>query len=342
MKKISIITPCHNSIKYLDECFCSLVKQTIGIENMQFIVADDASTDETWLRIQSYKRDYPEFVTAVRLPYNKRQGGARNEALKYVDGEYIAFLDSDDQALPEAYEILYKTAKETDSDIVQFNHYNCCDGRKELADHCKLEGTIALTDVETRRLFLISEICSLCHCTKLYRTEFVRKSSVQFAEYRIYEEPLFVYPLLFDAKRVTSIKNALYKVRLHPESTMHSDAKDSKRLLDHPEVQMQLLKQMMEHKVWMKDYFYEIEFYFLKTYYLETLYIAGQAKLKLPLEYFISMQQKVQQLFPDWQSNVYLQDDDTVLFCKILETAKKHINQKELDELCERVYQYYL
>ena len=47
MKKISVITPCYNSYDYLDECFDSLVNQTIGIENMEIIFVNDASTDNT-------------------------------------------------------------------------------------------------------------------------------------------------------------------------------------------------------------------------------------------------------------------------------------------------------
>lgn len=341
MKKISVITPCHNSTKYLQECLNSLENQSIGIENLELIIVDDASTDDTWKQIKEFEERYPQSVTAIRLHYNKRQGGARNEALKYVTGEYTAFLDSDDQALPKAYEILYRVAKETQSDIVQFNHYNCDGKKKELENYCKLEGTLDLEDVETRKLFLITEICSLCHCTKIYRSEIIKDSRVQFAEYCIYEEPLFVYPLFFYAKRVTCVNTAFYKIRIHAESTMHRDAKDGRRLLDHPQVQLCLLQKMKEYKGWMRDYYFEIEFYFLKTYYLETLFIAGQARLQLPLDYFIEMQQNIQRMFPDWRSNVYLQNEDTKILCSILETAQKQYSQDELNWLCERVYWIY-
>lgn len=341
MKKVSVITPCHNSIKYLQECLNSLESQSIGIENLELIIVDDASTDNTWMQIKEFEKRYPQSVTAIRLPYNKRQGGARNEALKYVTGEYTAFLDSDDQALPETYETLYRIANETQSDIVQFNHYNCYGRKKELENYCKLEGTLDLEDVETRKLFLITEICSLCHCTKIYRSDMIKDSVVQFAEYCIYEEPLFVYPLFFYAKRVTCINKAFYEVRIHAESTMHCDAKDSRRLLDHPHVQLCLLQKMKECKDWMRDYFFEIEFYFLKTYYLETLFIAGQAGLQLPLDYFIGMQQNIQRLFPNWRLNVYLQGEDTRILRSILETAQKQYSQEELNRLCERVHQIY-
>lgn len=53
-KKVSVIIPCFNATKWLPKCFLSLVQQTIGIENIELIFVDDASTDngETWNMLQ--------------------------------------------------------------------------------------------------------------------------------------------------------------------------------------------------------------------------------------------------------------------------------------------------
>ena len=47
MKKISMVVPCFNSAKYLGECFASIRNQTLGLEGIQMIFVDDASTDNT-------------------------------------------------------------------------------------------------------------------------------------------------------------------------------------------------------------------------------------------------------------------------------------------------------
>ena len=107
MKKVTVITPCYNSERYLGECLESLEMQTIGMEQLELILVNDASTDHTWEMILEFENKYPDSVIAINLPENRRQGGARNEALKYATGEYIAFLDSDDTALPETYEKVY-------------------------------------------------------------------------------------------------------------------------------------------------------------------------------------------------------------------------------------------
>ncbi len=46
MKKVSVIVPCYNAAEYLDRCMEHLLKQTIGTENMEIILIDDASTDD--------------------------------------------------------------------------------------------------------------------------------------------------------------------------------------------------------------------------------------------------------------------------------------------------------
>ena len=76
----------------------SLVQQTIGIDQIELIFVDDASTDEdaTWNMLQEFERAYPESIMILKLEENMRQGGARNVALQYATGEYIAFVDADD------------------------------------------------------------------------------------------------------------------------------------------------------------------------------------------------------------------------------------------------------
>lgn len=102
----------------------SLVGQSIGIDNLELIFVNDASTDDgqTWNMLNEIEKAYPESIIIIDLPHNRRQGGARNEGLKYASGEYIAFVDADDWVEAELFEKTYSRAKEKDADIVQFNY----------------------------------------------------------------------------------------------------------------------------------------------------------------------------------------------------------------------------
>lgn len=80
MKKVSVVIPCYNAAGYLDKCIEQLLNQTIGIDNIEIILVDDASTDgeETRNLIRKYEEQFPNTVLAVFLAENMRQGGARN------------------------------------------------------------------------------------------------------------------------------------------------------------------------------------------------------------------------------------------------------------------------
>lgn len=90
--KVSIIIPVYNSEKYLKECIESVINQNYS--DMELILVDDGSSDNSYSICSKYKNEYPN----ISLFHQKNQGVsvARNLGLKYAKGKYIFFLDSDD------------------------------------------------------------------------------------------------------------------------------------------------------------------------------------------------------------------------------------------------------
>ena len=88
------------------------------------IFVDDASDDagETWALLEEFERAYPESIMIIHLEENLRQGGARNVALGYATGEYLAFVDADDFVEKDFLEKVYRRAVESEADIVQFDY----------------------------------------------------------------------------------------------------------------------------------------------------------------------------------------------------------------------------
>lgn len=92
MKKISIIIPVYNVEKYINQCLESVINQTYG--NLQIVIVDDGSTDNS-----GYICDKWAEIDNRILVIHKENGGlssARNSGLDRSDGNYIAFVDSDD------------------------------------------------------------------------------------------------------------------------------------------------------------------------------------------------------------------------------------------------------
>ena len=124
MEKVSVIIPCYNVEKYVEECLDSVINQTIGIDNMEIIIVDDCSEDGTMEILQRYEQQYPDQILLVKSEKNARQGAARNIGLQYVSGDYISFVDADDYISRDMYEILVNVIRKTGSDIVEFRKFS--------------------------------------------------------------------------------------------------------------------------------------------------------------------------------------------------------------------------
>jgi glycosyltransferase involved in cell wall biosynthesis len=91
-KLISVILPTYNRMHTLSRAIKSILTQTYS--NIELIIVDDASEDKTSELISSIK---DKRLIYIRLSENKGPAGARNVGLNLTKGEYITFLDSDDE-----------------------------------------------------------------------------------------------------------------------------------------------------------------------------------------------------------------------------------------------------
>lgn len=105
--KISVIMPAYNVAPYIDEAIRSvLAQQDISFE---FLIGDDASTDNTWDRIRSYQTD-PK-VRAWRFSHNRGECVVRNFLITRALSPYISFCDADDLLMPGFLKTLVNVLK---------------------------------------------------------------------------------------------------------------------------------------------------------------------------------------------------------------------------------------
>lgn len=324
MKKVTTITPCYNGVKYLNQCWESIKNQTIGVENMECIFVDDCSTDGTWEILREIEGEYPENVIVIQLPENRRQGGARNEALQYASGEYLQFLDQDDWLEETALEELYTLAKEKDMDIIQFDYVHPT-GKDPADTFCKQEQFFDLSDVLERKEMLSSGVMVCSHHNHFYKRSLWEETGSFFPEHMVYEEPLFDYPMYFNAKKILISTKQLYNMRSHAESS--TETLLASHLEDHPKVQKMLLEFLKTMPGVMETYGEEIEFYFLWSYYVETVINAGCGGT-LSLECFLAMQKEVKSSFPDYMENKYINELGPNIL-RVLQTVNKKVSTKE-------------
>lgn len=116
MPKVSVIVPFFNVEKYLEKCLESLVNQTL--QEIEIILVNDGSQDDSEKIAKQFQEKYSNKIKYYEKP-NGGLGDARNFGINYAEGEYIAFLDSDDYVESTMYEEMYEKAKQEDADMVE-------------------------------------------------------------------------------------------------------------------------------------------------------------------------------------------------------------------------------
>jgi glycosyltransferase involved in cell wall biosynthesis len=120
---ISVIIPCYNSEKFIERAIESVLNQTY--KDYEIFLVDNGSSDQTIDILYDYRNRYPGLIKVLQEP-KKGGAAARNKGLKEAKGEWIQFLDSDDELLPKKLEEQLKIAHEVDADLVLspfYKHY---------------------------------------------------------------------------------------------------------------------------------------------------------------------------------------------------------------------------
>lgn len=211
---ISIIIPVYNVEAYVARCIESIIQQTY--RNLQIIVVDDGSIDASISIVESLQDERIEII-------RKENGGlssARNEGLKYVKGEYVTFVDSDDFLSNNAIEEFVKYAIKYHADIVV---------AKEKIVNSDIENNVCKSNMASH-MFLgqdcLSELLRMRVPTytwgKLYRTSLVKDNKILFPVGRNYEDVATSYLFFNNCKRLVEIDNILYFYRNRPGSIVNT------------------------------------------------------------------------------------------------------------------------
>lgn len=105
--KISVVIPIYKVEDYLKETIDSVINQTMGLKDIQIILVNDGSPDNSEAICLDYKEKYPDNIVYVKQE-NAGVSAARNNGIKYVEGKYVNFLDSDDKWEKDVFKKAWK------------------------------------------------------------------------------------------------------------------------------------------------------------------------------------------------------------------------------------------
>ena len=206
MAKISLIVPVYNTGKYLNKCLESLISQTY--KDIEIIIINDGSTDNSEEIIKSYKDKRIKYFSKK----NEGIGKTRNLGIEKSNGEYLAFVDSDDYLSEFFCEKMLKKAFGDNCDIVICNYYVDHDNQLKKIDFIDFLDT-SLTETPS----LINSV-NLGPCNKIYKKDLLSKNNIKFIENLKYEDAPFVVKALLNAKRIGKINDYLTYYVIHEKS----------------------------------------------------------------------------------------------------------------------------
>lgn len=216
--QVSVIVPIYNAERYLSRCLDSLVNQTL--KDIEIICIDDGSSDSTIDILKEYRR-HDKRIKLIQID-NSGQSKARNFGLLQANGDYLAFVDSDDYINLEMLEKMYGAAVENNADCV------VC-GLKVEYENAQdyTQGTISWGKAKHEGT---SEICPdilknlrTNVLDKMFRRRIITDNNILFPSgINLNEDGVFVWSSLPFCKVISFIKEDLYHYIQHEDSTIYN------------------------------------------------------------------------------------------------------------------------
>lgn len=207
--KVSVIIATYNTADYLAECLDSIFSQTL--RDIEVVLIDDGSTDDTESIIKKYKQKYENLVT--RYQENQGAGIARNYGITLANGEYMVFMDPDDKyPNKDCLERMYLAAKEHDVLICGGNILTNDNGvigsgyRAGEGDAFHSQNQI----IDVKNYFYLYG-----HTRYLFETGLIKKNKIQFASYERYEDQVFTVKALGMAGVFYELDYPVYEYRVN-------------------------------------------------------------------------------------------------------------------------------
>lgn len=232
---ISVIIPAYNIENYIERCVKTVCEQTY--ENLEIIVIDDGSTDQTGKIIDRLAENDSRIISIHKE--NAGVSAARNTGLDIAKGEYIGFVDGDDLIEKDMYEILVSNAIKYETDISHCGYQMVFPNRVDYYYNTK--ETIIQDNYQGVYDLIKADKVEPGLCNKLYKKEIIGDSRLE-EEIRINEDLLFNYILFKKARKSVfeDLPKYHYMVRKNSASTSSIDIN---KLRDPIDVLQYMMKQ---------------------------------------------------------------------------------------------------
>ena len=213
--KLSIIVPCYNVEKYVSDCLDSLLNQTF--KDFEIICVNDGSTDSTLEILEKYSKKDNRIKIITQK--NKGLSGARNTGIDAANGDYIAFLDSDDWVSKNFYLKLYEAITKNDCDIAAATIIRKRKNSEKYRVYYSEEKIYSTLEEKL-------SACSIPKCcyvwNKLYKADLVKQN--KFTEGVYFEDILWTPEILKKANKLITVPDIAHYYRVNSNSIVKKNS----------------------------------------------------------------------------------------------------------------------
>lgn len=224
---VSIIIPVYNVFDYIERCIRSVIAQTY--QNIECILVDDCTPDDSIEKCQQIIAGYKGPIEFKILHHKKNRGlsAARNTGTEAATGDYIYYLDSDDEITNDCIELLVSEIKRHPGVQIVMGATESIP-YKEYYDLPYYKTKLYVDDNDWVRYNYYKNWPSLQvnAWNKLVKLEFLRENSLLFLEGVIHEDELWMFLVAQKLSKLSTITSKTYIHYYNPSSIMGTANKE--------------------------------------------------------------------------------------------------------------------
>ncbi|KAA6338761.1 putative glycosyltransferase EpsH [termite gut metagenome] len=269
MYKVTLSMPVYNVEKYVERALLSALNQTF--ESIEYLIVDDKGTDNSMDVVRRIITNHPrgKDVRIIDHGVNQGTGATKNSAIKEAKGEYLYFMDSDDEITKDCIEILYNKMQENPVDFVAASISKKDTHGKIILEHKYKDYILNDNAKNVAHIYYLDKIdISITTWNKLYNINFLRDNEIYCLPKHLNEDVFFTFQVILNAKTCILMSIITYNYCFREGSVMNVKMKQKidLRVFQYVEI-INYQKQYLEkHK-----YKYPILYAYILT---RTMYLA--------------------------------------------------------------------
>lgn len=231
MYSVSIIIPVYKVEKYILRCLESIIAQELKGTVIECLLIDDNSPDKSMDIANRFIDAYKGNIIFRCFHHDKNRGpsAARNTGILAATGDFIYFMDSDDQIVPEAISLMIKyIEKYPEVDLIEANHHF-------IKDDGIYPGINKVELIQGQREILgksyMGKVC-MCSTNKLLRRRIILNESLFFVEGIYYEDLEWINRLFHVIHSLLLIPDVIYTYMYNPSSITNTTFQHAEKSID--------------------------------------------------------------------------------------------------------------